>query len=196
MLLAGTDQTDEVSHQILGLLTPTAPDGSANPYYDRVAGTGPRDHRLAQREAYLRGAYASADARLGLVRSLLHDPDVLASQRPRLRPAVVRGRRAAACSSSSGCRTSSRPATAGPAAASAPGGTIAKACWAGGTAQIYLNLKGRNPDGVLDPAAVPGHGRRDRRGLPGPEGPGHRQAGRREGPDQGAARPTSTAVTR
>ena len=31
VLLAGTDQTDEVSHQILGLLTPTAPDGSAEP---------------------------------------------------------------------------------------------------------------------------------------------------------------------
>ena len=41
VLLAGTDQTDEVSHQILGLITPTAPDGTANPYYDRIAGTGP-----------------------------------------------------------------------------------------------------------------------------------------------------------
>ncbi|HKN98704.1 MAG TPA: 5'-nucleotidase C-terminal domain-containing protein, partial [Pseudonocardiaceae bacterium] len=39
-----------------------------------------------------------------------------------------------------------------PAAASAPGGTVAKACWAGATAQIYLNLNGRDPDGVLDPA--------------------------------------------
>jgi predicted AlkP superfamily phosphohydrolase/phosphomutase len=39
-----------------------------------------------------------------------------------------------------------------PAAASATGKTIAKACWAGATAQIYLDLKGRNPDGVLDPA--------------------------------------------
>src|SRR6185437_16578556 len=37
VLLAGTDQTDEVSHQILGLLTPSAPDGSANPFFDRVA---------------------------------------------------------------------------------------------------------------------------------------------------------------
>ena len=31
VLLAGTDQTDEVSHQILGLLTPTAPDGTREP---------------------------------------------------------------------------------------------------------------------------------------------------------------------
>src|SRR3954466_5422373 len=80
VLLAGTDQTDEVSHQILALLTRTAPDGSANPYYDRVKGTGPRDHRVAQRAAFLRGAYESADSRLGLIRSLVgHDPDILAS---------------------------------------------------------------------------------------------------------------------
>jgi hypothetical protein len=79
VLLAGTDQTDEVSHQILGLLTPTAPDGSANPYYDRVAGSGPRDDRLAQRAGYLRDAYRSADARLALVRSILRNSDVLAS---------------------------------------------------------------------------------------------------------------------
>ena len=80
MLLAGTDQTDEVSHQILGLLTPTAPDGTANPYYDRVAGTGPRDHRVQQRRAYLAGAYHSADTRLGLVERLIHGtPDILAS---------------------------------------------------------------------------------------------------------------------
>jgi hypothetical protein len=111
VLLAGTDQTDEVSHQILGLLTPTAPDGSANPYYDRVAGAGPRDNRLAQREGYLRGAYASADTRLGLVRSLLKNPDVLASSdhgfAPQWRPSTRRW-----CSNSWGCRTSSRPATA------------------------------------------------------------------------------------
>jgi hypothetical protein len=79
VLLAGTDQTDEVSHQILGLLTPTAPDGAANPYYDRVAGSGPRDHRLAEREGYLRAAYHSADARLGFIRSVLRNSDVLAS---------------------------------------------------------------------------------------------------------------------
>jgi len=152
VLLAGTDETDEVSHQILGLLTPTAPDGSANPFYDRVAGTGPRDHRLVQREGYVRGAYSSADARLGLVRSILKNPDVLASSdhgfAPQWEavdaPLVLKQLGLQDVEQTGNCR---------PAAASVVGGTIAKACWAGGTAQIYLNLKGRDPDGVLDPAA-------------------------------------------
>jgi 2',3'-cyclic-nucleotide 2'-phosphodiesterase (5'-nucleotidase family)/predicted AlkP superfamily phosphohydrolase/phosphomutase len=151
VLLAGTDQTDEVSHQILGLLTPTAPDGSPNPFYDRVAGSGPRDNRLAQREGYLRGAYASADARLGFVRSVLKDADVLASSdhgfAPQWEavdaPLVLKQLGLQDVEQTGNCR---------PAAASVPGGTIAKACWAGATAQIYLNLKGRNPGGVLDPA--------------------------------------------
>jgi 2',3'-cyclic-nucleotide 2'-phosphodiesterase (5'-nucleotidase family) len=148
VLLAGTDQTDEVSHQILGLLTPTAPDGSANPYYDRVAGSGPRDNRLTQREGYLRGAYHSADARLGLVRSILKDPDILASSDHGFAPQwdAVDG---PLVLKQLGLQDVEQTGNCRPAAASAPGGTIAKACWAGGTAQIYLNLKGRDPDGVL-----------------------------------------------
>ncbi len=47
VLLAGTDQTDEVSHQILGLLTPTAPDGIAEP----VLRPGGR-HRAARPPAW------------------------------------------------------------------------------------------------------------------------------------------------
>lgn len=148
VLLAGTDQTDEVSHQILGLLTPTAPDGSANPYYDRVAGSGPRDNRLAQREGYVRGAYHSADVRLGLVRSLLGNPDILASSDHGFAPqwyAVD----APLVLKQLGLQDVEQTGNCRPAAASQAGKTIAKACWAGGTTQIYLDLKGRNPDGVL-----------------------------------------------
>jgi 2',3'-cyclic-nucleotide 2'-phosphodiesterase (5'-nucleotidase family)/predicted AlkP superfamily phosphohydrolase/phosphomutase len=151
VLLAGTDQTDEVSHQILGLLTPTAPDGSANPYYDRVAGSGPHDGRLAQREGFVRGAYHSADARLGLVRSLLRNPDILASSDHGFAPqwyAVD----APLVLKQLGLQDVEQTGNCRPAAASQAGKTIAKACWAGGTTQIYLDLKGRNPDGVLDPA--------------------------------------------
>ncbi len=151
VLLAGTDQTDEVSHQILGLLTPTAPDGSANPYFDRVAGTGPRDNRLAQREGYLRTAYHSADARLGLVRSLLRNADVLASSDHGFAPQWL-AVDAPLILKNLGLQDVEQTGNCRPAATSAAGKTIAKACWAGATAQIYLDLKGRNPDGVLDPA--------------------------------------------
>jgi hypothetical protein len=151
VLLAGTDESDEVSHQILGLLTPTAPDGSPNPYYDRKAGTGPRDHALARREGYVRGAYASADARLRFIRSVLPPSDVLASSDHGFAPqwyAVD----APLVLKQLGLQDVEQTGNCRPAPASAPGGTIAKACWAGATAQIYLNLKGRDPDGVLDPA--------------------------------------------
>ncbi len=152
VLLAGTDQTDEVSHQILGLLTPTAPDGSANPYYDRVAGTGPRDHRVAQRSAYLAGAYHSADARLGLVRSLLgRGSDVLASSDHGFAPQWL-AIDAALPLKQLGLQDVEQTGNCKPNPASAPGGTVAKQCEAGATTQIYLNLKGRDPDGTLDPA--------------------------------------------
>jgi 2',3'-cyclic-nucleotide 2'-phosphodiesterase (5'-nucleotidase family)/predicted AlkP superfamily phosphohydrolase/phosphomutase len=152
VLLAGTDQTDEVSHQILGLLTKTAPDGSPNPYYDRVAGTGPRDGRVTQREGYLEGAYASADSRLGLARQLLGgNPDVLASSDHGFAPQWL-AIDAAKPLFDLGLQDVEQTGNCRPAAASAPGGTIAKECEAGGTAQIYLDVQGRNPDGVL-PAA-------------------------------------------
>ena len=56
----------------------------------------------------------------------------------------------------------------------ATGETIgkAKACWAGGTVQIYLNLAGRDPvgGGILQVAATDEreHGRRDQGRVPRP----------------------------
>ncbi len=152
VLLAGTDETDEVSHQILGLLTRTAPDGSANPYYDRVAGTGPRDHRLAQRAGYVEGAYHSADQRLALVKRLVGGaPDILASSDHGFAPQWL-AIDAALPLKQLGLQDVEQTGNCRPNAASAPGATIAKQCEAGATTQIYLNLKGRDPDGVLDPA--------------------------------------------
>jgi 2',3'-cyclic-nucleotide 2'-phosphodiesterase (5'-nucleotidase family)/predicted AlkP superfamily phosphohydrolase/phosphomutase len=151
VLLAGTDQTDEVSHQILALITPIGPDGQPNPYYDRIAGTGPRDHRVAQRSGYLEGAYHSADKRLGLVRDLVgHDSDVLASSDHGFAPQWL-AIDAALPLKQLGLQDVEQTSNCRPAAASAPGGTVAKQCEAGGTAQIYLSVKGRTPDGVLDP---------------------------------------------
>ncbi len=140
MLLAGTDQTDEVSHQMLGLITPTAPDGTANPYYDRIAGTGPRDNRVAQRLGYIRGAYHSADDRLGLVRSLIgSDSDILASSDHGFAPqwyavdAALPLKQLGLQDVEQTCNCRRRQLDR----------HVAKACWAGATAQIYLNLKGR-----------------------------------------------------
>jgi 2',3'-cyclic-nucleotide 2'-phosphodiesterase (5'-nucleotidase family)/predicted AlkP superfamily phosphohydrolase/phosphomutase len=147
VLLAGTDQTDEVSHQMLGLITPRAPDGTRNPYYDRIAGTGPRDNRVAQRLGYIRGAYHSADERLGLIRSLVGgDSDILASSDHGFAPQWLAVDAALplfrlglqGTEQTSNCRAAITD--------------TAKACWAGATAQIYLNLKTRGAGSVLDPA--------------------------------------------
>jgi 2',3'-cyclic-nucleotide 2'-phosphodiesterase (5'-nucleotidase family)/predicted AlkP superfamily phosphohydrolase/phosphomutase len=150
--LVGTDVTDEVSHQILGLLTRTDRYGHPNPYFDRVAGHGPRDHRVRERSGYLTGAYHAADARLGLTRRLLpRHTDVLASSDHGFAPqwyAVDAGLPLYRA----GLQDVEQTGNCRPAAGSAPGKTLAKACWAGGTAQIYINLKGRDPDGVVDRA--------------------------------------------
>ncbi|WP_375481618.1 alkaline phosphatase family protein [uncultured Jatrophihabitans sp.] len=149
VLLAGTDQTDEVSHQMLGLITPKAPDGTRNPYYDRVAGAGARDHRTAQRLGYIRGAYHSADDRLGLVRSLIgSDADILASSDHGFAPQWY-AIDSALPLKQLGLQDVEQTGNCRPAST---GTTIAKSCEAGGTAQIYLSVKGRSPDGVLDPS--------------------------------------------
>lgn len=149
LALVGIDNSDEVSHQFLGLITKTAPDGSANPYYDRVAGKGPRDHRVRQRRGYLRTSYAAADHRLGLVRHLMpHRTDVLASSDHGFAPqwyavdapTVLKRIGLQTVGQTSNCRPANGDVDK------------VKACWAGGTAQIYINVKGRDPDGTVPKA--------------------------------------------
>ncbi|GAP12529.1 5'-nucleotidase/2',3'-cyclic phosphodiesterase [Longilinea arvoryzae] len=145
LLLLGYSATDEFSHQFLGLITPTLPNGEPNPAYDDVQVNGTPDGRVADREAYIKAAYEGADSTLGLGRSLM-GKDIttfVASDHgfgaqflaiDASKPLVDLG--LLSKPQTSNCR----PAT---------GETIgkAKACWAGGTLQIYLNLAGRDPAG-------------------------------------------------
>src|SRR3954453_832508 len=70
--------TDEVSHQFMGLVSPTEPGGVPNPCYDvnpkfdDVTCTGlPKAGRVAIREGYIRSAYEDADEKLGVTRDLM-----------------------------------------------------------------------------------------------------------------------------
>jgi 2',3'-cyclic-nucleotide 2'-phosphodiesterase (5'-nucleotidase family) len=139
VLFLGVPVTDEFSHQFMGLLTRTDMDGRPNPYYDDVDGDGVRDHRLNQREGYIRAAYEEADATLALGRTLMgkRDTTVMASSDHGFAPqwlAINAGKvlfdaGLTSAEVSSNCR-----------AVTTPGGfSNAKACWAGGTAQIYVN---------------------------------------------------------
>ena len=145
LLLAGYPVTDEFQHQFLGLVTKTLPNSAANPAYDDVEINGTPDGRVRQREGYIQRAYEGADKTLALARKLMGDePTTFVSSDHGFAPQflaidaskVLVDLGLLAKPQTSNCRT-------------AAGETIgkAKACWAGGTTQIYLNVLGREPAG-------------------------------------------------
>jgi hypothetical protein len=134
--------TDEFHHQFLGLASRTVPNGSPNPAYDDVQLDGVPDGRVDAREGFNRRSYEGADATMRLARDLLGKsrqvttfvgadhgfaPQFLAIDASK----VLVDLGLLSRPQTSNCR----PAT---------GETIgkAKACWAGGTVQIYLNVAG------------------------------------------------------
>jgi 2',3'-cyclic-nucleotide 2'-phosphodiesterase (5'-nucleotidase family) len=145
LAMIGYPTTDEFQHQFLGLITPKLPTGAPNPAYDDVQVNGTPDGRVAQRTAFIKRAYRGADETLALVKSLMpDDSDTFVSSDHGFAPqflAIDASKVLVDLGLLSRPQTSNcRPAT---------GETIgkAKACWAGGTVQIYLNLAGRDPAG-------------------------------------------------
>lgn len=152
LLMMGYPVTDEFQHQFFGLISPTLPGGDPNPAYDDVQVNGTPDGRVAERTGFIQRAYSGADATLALAQSLMpanvntfvasdhgFAPQFLAIDASR----VLVDLGLLSHPQTSNCR----PAT---------GETIgkAKACWAGGTVQIYLNLAGRDPAGTLQQVAA------------------------------------------
>jgi 2',3'-cyclic-nucleotide 2'-phosphodiesterase (5'-nucleotidase family) len=145
LAMVGYPVTDEVQHQFLGLVTERLPNGARNPAYDDVQVNGTRDRRVSEREAFIRRAYRGADETLELVdRYMPRDTAKFVSSDHGFAPqfaAIDASKVLVDLGLLSRPQTSNcRPAT---------GETIgkAKACWAGGTVQIYLNLAGRDPAG-------------------------------------------------
>jgi 2',3'-cyclic-nucleotide 2'-phosphodiesterase (5'-nucleotidase family)/predicted AlkP superfamily pyrophosphatase or phosphodiesterase len=145
LMLVGMPTTDEFQHQFLGLVSPKLPGGQPNPAFDDVDLNGIPDGRVAAREGFIRAAYSESDETLALARSLMgKDPTTFVSSDHGFAPqflAVDASKVLVDLGLLSRPQTSNcRPAT---------GETIgkAKACWAGGTVQIYLNLAGRDPAG-------------------------------------------------
>jgi len=143
----GYSVTDEFSHQFMGLVTPTDMDGNPNPYFDDLEGNGTPDGRVAIREGYIRSAYHEADAKLALTRTFLPTATVFAASDHGFAPqwyAVNAGK----ILSDAGLQSPEQPTNCRAAATT----NLAKACWAGGTAEVYINLAGRDPGGVVAPA--------------------------------------------
>ncbi|MGH9261174.1 MAG: alkaline phosphatase family protein, partial [Acidimicrobiales bacterium] len=143
LLMVGTPVTDEFSHQLMGLVTPTDMDGNPNPFFDDVTDDDVPDGRVAVREGYVREAYHEADQTLALARSLMGEDEttVFASSDHGFAPQWYAGTVLAQAGlqrteQTSNCRVGGAP-------------TQAKACWAGGTAQIYISLAGRDPGGIV-----------------------------------------------
>ncbi|MGZ9234488.1 MAG: 5'-nucleotidase C-terminal domain-containing protein [Anaerolineales bacterium] len=152
LVMMGYPITDEFQHQFLGLVVPTLPNGDPNPAYDDVQVNGTPDGRYNERAGFLARAYQGADATLGLAKSLMKkDVNIFVSSDHGFAPqflAIDASRVLVDLGLLSAPQTSNcRPAT---------GETIgkAKACWAGGTVQIYLNLAGRDPTGTFQQVAA------------------------------------------
>lgn len=144
VVLAGYPTTDEFQHQFLGLITPTLDNGQPNPAYDDVEVNGTPDGRVAEREKFIRRAYQGADRTLALIRSFLPTATTFVASDHGFAAqflAIDASKVLVDLGLLSKPQTSNcRPAS---------GETIgkAKACWAGGTVQVYLNLAGRDPAG-------------------------------------------------
>ena len=136
LALVGYPVTDEFSHQFMALTTPTDIDGAPNPYYDDLEGNGTPDGRIAIRDGYIRSAYHEADAKLGLARSLMGvaDTTVFAGSDHGFAPQWY-AVNAPKILTDAGIQTPEQPSNCRAAATT----NLAKACWAGGTAQFYVN---------------------------------------------------------
>ncbi len=146
LAMVGYPVTDEFQHQFLGLVTEVLPNGEPNPAFDDVQVNGTPDGRVAEREAFIQRAYQGADATMRLAQQKMDDRNLttFVSSDHGFAPqfaAIDASKVLVDLGLLSRPQTSNcRPAT---------GETIgkAKACWAGGTVQIYLNLAGRDPAG-------------------------------------------------
>ncbi len=145
LLMLGNPVTDEFSHMFLGLTQPVV-SGITNPYYNNYYSYGELISP-AIADGFLREAYAEADETLALGRQLMDNPDTadppttfatsdhgFAAQWLAVNAGkVLYDAGLTATEVFSNCRTS--PLSGTPAAYR----DQAKVCWAGGTAQIYVN---------------------------------------------------------
>ena len=147
LAMVGYPFTDEVSHQFMGLVSPTDIDGNpnpcfdVNPKFDDVTCTGRGTaNRVAIREGYIRSAYKDADEKLGIARKLMGgNPTTFAGSDHGFAPQWYAVNANAVLFGASVGADSLHASNANAANCGAATTDITKACWAGGTVQIYIN---------------------------------------------------------
>ena len=161
LAMVGYPFTDEVQHQFLALVSPTDADGDPNPCYDVIpkfddtecTGTGTAG-LVATREEYIRSAYVDADEKLGFARELMGgNPTTFAGSDHGFAPqwfavnankvlndAEINGKSLHVSNeNASNCSAIVAPTTTPATPVSETNTDMTKACWAGGTIQIYIN---------------------------------------------------------
>lgn len=155
LLLLGNPLIDEFSHMFLGLTVPSV-NGSINPYYNNYYSYG---ELLSPEVAggFIRDAYMNADETLAFAKQLTGDGTTIFATSDHgfgaqwlavnagkvlFDAGLQNSGGASPTEVSSNCRAGTGPDAI----------NLAKACWSGGTAQIYVNLAGRDPGGVVPPA--------------------------------------------
>jgi 2',3'-cyclic-nucleotide 2'-phosphodiesterase (5'-nucleotidase family)/predicted AlkP superfamily phosphohydrolase/phosphomutase len=153
LALVGYPGTDEIQHQFLGLVTKKLPNGAKNPAYDDIEVNGTPDHRVAQREKFIRDAYEGSSETMEIAQEHMHNKflDTFVASDHGFAPqfAAIDGSKPLV-----DLGLLSRPQTSN--CRTATGETIgkAKACWAGGALQIYLNVAGRDPVNAAFPQQI------------------------------------------
>jgi 2',3'-cyclic-nucleotide 2'-phosphodiesterase (5'-nucleotidase family) len=147
LAMVGYPFTDEVSHQFMGLVSPTDADGDPNPCYDvnpkfndvQCTGAGTAG-RVAIREGYIRSAYQDADEKLGITRGLMGgNPTTFAGSDHGFAPQWFAVNANKVLFDATVNTVSLHASNASASNCSAATSDITKACWAGGTIQIYIN---------------------------------------------------------
>lgn len=142
LLLLGDPLTDEFQHQFLALVTP------GTPVFDDADRDGKPDGRVHERLGFLRRAHESADRTLGLAMKLMpRDTAVFVSSDHGF-AATWKAVNASVVLQGAGLVHQPQPGNCRPASAQEK----TKACWTGGSVQVYVNLRGRDVPGVVDPA--------------------------------------------
>ena len=146
LLLLGNPVTDEFSHMFLGLTTPMV-NGLANPYYNNYYSYGELiSPEIA--DGFLRDAYMEADDTLALGKELMGGNSTIVAASDHGFSAQWLAVNAGKVLYDAGLQNNG--ATPGEVFSNCrAGGTgslnLAKACWAGGTAQIYVNTSLPSP---------------------------------------------------
>jgi len=142
LLMIGNPATDEFSHMFLGLTVPMV-NGLANPYYNTYTSYG-EVITPEKADGYIRDAYVEADATLALGKQLLGNNSTIFATSDHGFGAQWLAVNAGKVLFDAGLQNSGG-ATPTEVFSNCRAGTgtdavnLAKACWAGGTAQIYVN---------------------------------------------------------